>query len=158
MEVSCQSAMVWGSHISYRSNLNCFPHRKMEPYKVAEYLPFESWTDEIKGPKLIQQLAKTLKKEGFPVLYDPDKENDRRDLGCIWHQLIYKPMKEDEKIRKGWYEPEYTKEQYAMMANELEKFVDEIKDKKRPGDEQLIEILNGYSAVIRKKLEKLDWI
>ena len=45
-----------------------------------------------------------------------------------------------------------------MMANELEKFVDEIKDKKRPGDEQLIEILNGYSAVIRKKLEKLDWI
>ena len=38
-----------------------------------------------------------------------------------------------------------------MMISGLEKFSIEIADKKRPGDEQLIEILHEYIETIRGK-------
>ena len=122
----------------------------MQPYYVAEYLPFENWTDEIKGPAMVKRLSQVLGQEGFPGMYDA--EADSKDLGSIWYNQIYQPMVEDEKKRADWYEWEFTKEQLLMMANGLEKFANEIKDKTRPSDEQLIDILNDYSKTIREKV------
>jgi len=126
--------------------------RNMEPYYVAEYMPYESWADEVKGPAMIKRITQVLINEGFPVRYDPDNEDDFREISCLWHKLIYLPMVEDDKKRSDWYESEYSKEQLSMMISGLEKFSIEIADKKRPGDEQLIEILHEYIETIRLKL------
>ena len=92
--------------------------------------------------------------KGFPVIATDG------DFGCLWHTHFYEPITKDEEkhTEEGWYEPEFTKEQMELMVNGLNTFVDEIKqtlkdDKKvRPGDEQLISILQHYMKTIREKM------
>ena len=98
----------------------------MQPYTVADYIPYEYWFDEDKGPKLVQRLSRIFKKESFPVYYDDESDESRRDLACIWHQHIYQPLLEQEKKFADWYDPQYTKEQLENMATFLDNFVGEI--------------------------------
>ena len=37
--------------------------RDMEPYAVKSYLPYEHWTDEVKGPLLVKRLAEVFEEE-----------------------------------------------------------------------------------------------
>ena len=138
--------------------------RDMNPYHVEEYLPYEHWSDETKGPALVTRLAQILKREGFPVLYDDEVEgNMSRDLECLWHKHIRETSiaEEKKKLEEGWYAPDYTKEQLKMMTSGLQTFAQEIKQKeliedekngKRPGDEQLVAILTGYSDAILESM------
>ncbi|KAL3817564.1 hypothetical protein ACHAXA_010583 [Cyclostephanos tholiformis] len=127
--------------------------RDMSPYTVGDYVPYEHWMDETRGPSLVIALSKILEREGFPVLYDADTDDGRRGLGCLWHKHIYEAIAEEEKKLAGWYVPKYSRGQLEFMATGLDAFAREIEEKrdddKRPGDEQLITILREYRNAIR---------
>ena len=74
----------------------------MEPYDLEEYIPLEYWTDEKKAVALVNRLSRILKREGFPVLYDRIE-----DTTCLWQHHIFQSIAEENKKRKGWWEPEY---------------------------------------------------
>lgn len=138
--------------------------RNMDPYTVAEYMPYENWLDEEKGPQLVESLSRIFKQEGYPVLYDFGSENGKKDVGCLWHKHIYEPLSKLEKqhAEEGWYVPDFTQEQLDMLASELEKFASEIKaraiskdekNSERPGDANLIAILKGYENSVRARMQ-----
>ena len=114
--------------------------RNMNPYHVALYLPYEEWLDETKGLELVNRFSHVLKEEGFPIQYAKD------DMACIWYKHIYQAAVSENKkhVDEGWYIPEYTVQQRALLVAELRKFASEI-DGTRPGDEQLKGILMRYS-------------
>lgn len=125
--------------------------RSMKPYHVAMYLPYEDWFDETKGKILVKRLSEVLKTNGFPVLNSGDTANDA--LECAWRKNMYEVVMAEEGKRKeeGWYTPDYTTDQKLIMANHLERFASEIKDvanEERPGDDNLIAILNEYRKSI----------
>lgn len=131
--------------------------RDMKPYYVGGYLPFEYWTDEAKGPKLVGKVFKILKEEGFPTHYDDTEEssNFRSDIECLWYRHVFAPMLDDEKSRAGWYVPNFTDDQKETLLGELDRFASEIEEMQinngnstRPGDEDLVAILRGYMQVI----------
>jgi hypothetical protein len=130
--------------------------RDMRPYAVGDYMPYEYWADETKGPSLVIALSQILKKEGFPVLYDLLTDDGRRELECLWRKHIYEAIAEEEKIRVEWYVPRYTSGQLEFMATGLDAFAREIEEKqddgKRPGDEHLVTILRDYRNAIRAEL------
>jgi len=133
--------------------------RDMKPYSVDTYMPWEYWIDDFKGPALAKRFALALKEEGFPVLYDGT------EVECLWHRYIYEPLVAENKklTEEGWYDPEYTTVQLELIASELEKFGEEIKEKlrsqdeengRRPGDEHLIAILYDYASTVRDLIHK----
>lgn len=147
--VSNHSFILW-----FYSSFGVLSLRNMNPYRVEEYMPYEYWSDEIKGPRMVRRLSTILKREGFPVLY---KDDETKEVGCLWHRHFYTSFMEEEKKKaeEGWYEHKYTKEQLEMLATGLDTFVEEInqkQDSKRPGDAHLVAILSGYSKDIRKKM------
>ena len=121
------------------------------------YMPWEYWSNEVKGPALAKRLSLVLKQEGFPILYD--------DAECLWLKHFYEPIiaEEHKHVEEGWYEPNYTLAQLEVIASELEKFVGEIKVKwgnkdegngMRPGDDHLVEILIGYASSARNAIRE----
>ena len=133
--------------------------RDMKPYSVGGYIPFEDWTDETKGPLLVRKISRILKKEGFPMLYDVESDDETynvsSDATCLWYRHMFAPMMEDVKKRTDWYEPRYTNEQKVMIVAGLDRFANEIEQKqendseKRPGDEDRMAILGNYIQVIQ---------
>ncbi|KAL3783559.1 hypothetical protein ACHAWO_003265 [Cyclotella atomus] len=124
--------------------------RDMSPYSVSLYLPHEWWPDEVKGLILIKQLTEVLKNEGLPVMFKtttythPGKPSD---LECMWYKKVRELMIAEEKnrIEEGWYTPDYQPEQRQLLAVELTKFAAQVSEgDSRPGDEQLLAILNEY--------------
>mmetsp|Transcript_2204 Transcript_2204/g.4818 ORF Transcript_2204/g.4818 Transcript_2204/m.4818 type:complete len:448 (-) Transcript_2204:30-1373(-) len=130
--------------------------REMEPYHVALYLPYEQWKDQSKGAELAEKLSRILVKEGFPVLFESDESEKRdksKEIECIWRENALKVLAEEEKKHadEGWYIPTYTNSQLEMLSTEFENLINDVKGKpKRPGDEQLIEILLGYKESVAK--------
>ncbi|KAL7520336.1 hypothetical protein ACHAWX_005060 [Stephanocyclus meneghinianus] len=131
--------------------------RNMDPYVVAMYLPFERWSDYTEGPILVKRLLGVLKKEGLPVMYDgvyDDDANEPNVLECIWLKHVREPIIVEEKrlANEGWYTPEYQPIQKQMLMTMLESFAEELEShanggdvrKVRPGDEELIGILQEY--------------
>jgi hypothetical protein len=127
--------------------------RDMSPYTVADYVPYEYWSDEIRGPSLVIGLSRILEGEGFPVLYDSTTDDGRRGLECLWHGHIREAYIEENKKLVDWYVPRYTLRQLEFMSTGLDAFAREIEEKrdedKRPGDERLITILREYINAIR---------
>ena len=128
--------------------------RNMHPYFVAMYLPYEWWSDEVKGPALVVQLAKLLKKEGLPVLYDtPDRSssNNPTILECLWLKQVDEAIKEEKQKQIEWYTPNYNPDLARSLAAKLDAFAKEIAEgNPRPGDEVLINILYEYRDSIIK--------
>lgn len=126
--------------------------RSMDPYTVAMYLPYERWSDEVRGPNIVSQLAEVLKREGLPVLYDAtDNSNNPNDLECMWLKKVRDTIQEEEENQKdeGWYIPDYHPAQKQLLAIELGKFAKEISEgDSRPGDKELIGILHEYKDSI----------
>ena len=122
--------------------------RNMNPYHVAMYLPFEWWSDEVKGPALVVQLAKLLKREGLPVLYEDSNSSSSKnptDLECLWRKEVDEAIKEEVKKQVEWYTPNYQPDLARFLAAKLEAFAKEISGgNPRPGDEELINILHEY--------------
>ncbi|KAL7538610.1 hypothetical protein ACHAXR_008682 [Thalassiosira sp. AJA248-18] len=138
--------------------------RDMDPYHMAEYLPYEYWTDEIKGPALVKRLSQIFRDEGYPALYNVTDVNDSKKVECLWRTHFYEPLIAEEKkhTEQGWYVPEFTTEQMEYMASRLEAFADQIKEKqtidvaklgRRPGDDHLISILADYASSVRKRMQ-----
>jgi hypothetical protein len=132
--------------------------RNMSPYTVSLYLPHEWWRDEVKGPKLLNQFISILKNEGLPVMFEATTNKSSiklSDLECMWYKMIREPLIAEEKKRvdEGRYIPDYHPEQQQLLAAELAKFAAEVsKGGSRPGDEQLVEILNEYrDAILSEK-------
>lgn len=128
--------------------------RNMTPYHIEGYLPWEDWTDDRAGPALANKLARALTQGGLPVLYDGED-----DVGCLWHTHLRAAIAADEKkhAEEGWYAPEYTPEQRGMIAGELDAFAAEIEGQaggegERPGDRELVGILQRYAASAREVL------
>jgi hypothetical protein len=73
----------------------------------------------------------------------------------MWYKMIREPLIAEEKKRvdEGRYIPDYHPEQQQLLAAELAKFAAEVsKGGSRPGDEQLVEILNEYrDAILSEK-------
>lgn len=125
--------------------------RSMNPYTVAMYLPYERWSDEIRGPALVKRLSAVIQGEGFPVAYDgtaSDNTNNPNELECMWFKHVKETIQSENKkhIDDGWYVPNYTTDQKQMLASELDKFANEIAASKetRPGDDELVGILHEY--------------
>lgn len=121
--------------------------RGMDPYHIAQYLRYEDWVDDDRGPALTASLSRVLREEGFPLQYDDETDSGKNELECLWHAQIHEAMISEELKLKDWYTPEYSKEQLDFLAGELQTFIDEIKgagNGKRPGDNQLVAILSGY--------------
>lgn len=130
--------------------------RKMEPYHVAAYLPYESWSDVTKGTDLVEKFVEILKEEEFPVLVSDAGESAPSNLACLWRSQIRKPMAIDEEQHQTWYTPQYTSEQLKNMADDLEEFAQDIKlmrgtSNARPGDDQLISILAEYRDAVKSR-------
>jgi len=115
--------------------------RNMDNYHVAMYLAHEEWADETKGVAIVTKFARVLREEGFPIQYHTD------DLACLWHKNILQSAMQKRKKHEdeGRYVAEYTEQQKNFLAAELRKFASEL-DNTRPGDDQLKDILTGYSA------------
>jgi len=133
--------------------------RNMESYHIAAYLPYEYWSDKEKGPNLAISLTQVLKKEGFPVLYDEEKDGSVSNLDCLWYEQIYDAVIAADKklVDEGWYVPDYTSDQLRMLSSEMQKFVQEIKEEtnaeEKATDEQLIALLNSYTNTVQKLLQ-----
>lgn len=130
--------------------------RKMEAYFVKLYLPYESWSDEVKGPDLVEKIADALKQEEFPVLVSGSKESAPSNLACLWHSQIRNPMAIAEEQHRTWYTAQYTSEQLKKMADDLDEFARDIKSMEgtsnaRPGDDQLISILTEYRDAVKSR-------
>ena len=130
--------------------------RKMEPYHVAAYLPYESWSDATKGPDLVERFVEALKQEEFPVLVSDARGSTPSNLACLWHSQIRKPMEIAEEEHQTWYTAQYTREQLKKLADDLDEFAQDIKSMEgtsnaRPGDDQLISILAEYRDAVKSR-------
>ena len=132
--------------------------RNMHPYQVAMYLPYESWSDDVKGIDFIKRLGKVLKDEGFPVqseyFDDDNKPTSDRELECFWFRHIHERTAVEERrhVDDGWYTPDFRFDQKNMLVENLEKFAKEI-DMSKPSDIDLVTILYKYRDSVLKTMQ-----
>ena len=128
--------------------------KNMKEYNgIGLYVPFEHLMDMDRGPKIVNELASTLRKAGFPVV-------SLEDVACVWYKVTKKHFQlaiDESQHRKISpqqilqypfaidYIPRYTTQQMEYMITELQSLRDTY-----PDDTQLTVILNEYIQQIQQ--------